>query len=46
MFHPLTRNTIIAFKSRAQVIFSLSEKTQPPGLQNLCSRNFFHYSTL
>ena len=46
MFHPLTHNTIIAFKSRAQVIFSLSEKTHPPGLQNLCSRNFFHYSTL
>jgi hypothetical protein len=27
IFHPLTQNTIIAFKSRAQAIFSLSEKT-------------------
>jgi hypothetical protein len=34
IFHPLTQNTIIAFKSRAQAIFSLSEKTHPPGLQN------------
>jgi hypothetical protein len=30
IFHPLTQNTIIAFKSRAQAIFSLSEKTTPP----------------
>jgi hypothetical protein len=36
----------IAFKSRAHAIFSLSEKIHPPGLQNLCSRIFFHYSTL
>ena len=46
IFHPLTENTIIAFKSRAQAIFILLEKTPPPGLQNLYSRNFFHYSTL
>ena len=37
---------IKAFKSRAQAIFSLLEKTHPPGLQNLSSRIFFHYSTL
>jgi hypothetical protein len=30
MFHPLTQNTIKAFKSRAQAIFSLLEKTPPP----------------
>jgi hypothetical protein len=36
----------IAFKSREQAIFSLSEKAHTPGLQNLCSGNFFHYSTL
>ena len=31
MFHPLTQNTIKAFKFRAQAIFSLLEKTpQPP----------------
>jgi hypothetical protein len=37
---------IKAFKFRAQAIFSLLEKTHPPGSQNLSSRNFFHYSTL
>ena len=49
MFHPLAQNTIKAFKSRAQAIFSLLEKTPPPpGLQNFSSRNFFiilHKST-
>jgi hypothetical protein len=30
----------------AQAIFSLLEKTHPPGLQNLSSRIFFYYSTL
>ena len=40
------QNTIRAFKFRAQAIFSLLEKTHPPGSQNLSSRNFFHYSTL
>jgi hypothetical protein len=47
MFHPLAQNTIKAFKSRAQAIFSLLE-TPPPGLQNFSSRNFFiilHKST-
>ena len=37
---------IKAFKFRAQAIFSLLEKTHPPGSQNLSSRNFFiilHY---
>jgi hypothetical protein len=29
MFHPLTQNTIKAFKFRAQAIFSLLEKTHP-----------------
>jgi hypothetical protein len=44
---PLIQNTIKAFKSRAQAIFSLLEKhSPPPGLQNLSSRIFFHYSTL
>ena len=46
IFHPLTQNTIKAFKFRAQAIFSLLEKTHPPGSQNLSSRNFFiilHY---
>jgi hypothetical protein len=28
--HPLTQNTIKAFKFRAQAIFSLLEKTPPP----------------
>ena len=37
---------IKAFKFRAQAIFSLLEKTHPPGSQNLSSRNFFHFSTL
>ena len=37
---------ITAFKFCARAIFSLLEKTHPPGSQNLCSRNFFHYSTL
>jgi hypothetical protein len=46
IFHPLTQNTIIAFKSCAQAIFSLLEKTHTPGLQNLRLRNIFHYSTL
>ena len=36
----------IAFKSREQGIFSLSEKAHTPGLQNLFSGNFFHCSTL
>jgi hypothetical protein len=46
IFHPLTQNTIKAFKSRAQAISSLFEKTHLPGLQNLSSRIFFRYSTL
>jgi hypothetical protein len=46
MFHLSTQNTIKAFKFRAQAIFSLLEKTHPPGLQNLSSRNVFHFSTL
>jgi hypothetical protein len=29
-FHPLTQNTIKAFKSRAQAVFSFLEKTPPP----------------
>jgi hypothetical protein len=37
---------IKAFKFRAQAIFSLLEKTHPPGSQNLSSTDFFHYSTL
>ena len=37
---------IKALKFRAQAIFSLLEKTHPPGSLNLSSRNFFHYSTL
>ena len=37
---------IKAFKFRAQAIFSLFEKTHPPGSQNLSSGNLFHYSTL
>jgi hypothetical protein len=32
---------INAFKFRAQAIFSLLEKTTPPGSQNLCSIIFF-----
>jgi hypothetical protein len=46
IFHQLTQNTIKAFKSRAQAIFSSLEKIRPPGLQNLSSGIFFHYSTL
>jgi hypothetical protein len=46
MFHLLTQNMIKAFKFRAQAIFSLLEKTHPPGSQILSSRIFFHYSTL
>ena len=46
MFHLSTQNMIKAFKFRAQAIFSLLEKTHRPGLQNLSSRNFFHFSTL
>ena len=46
MFHLSTQNMIKAFKFRAQAIFSLLEKTHPSGLQNLSSRNFFHFSTL
>jgi hypothetical protein len=46
MFHPLTQNTIKAFRFRAQAIFSLLEKKHPPGLHNLSSSTFFHYSTL
>ena len=46
MFHLLAQNMIKAFKFRAQAIFSLLEKTHPPGSQNLSSRIFFHYSTL
>jgi hypothetical protein len=37
---------IKAFKFRAQAIFSLLEKTHPPGSHNLSSRIFFiilHY---
>ena len=37
---------IKAFKFRAQAIFNLLEKTNPPGSQNLSSRNVFHFSTL
>ena len=46
MFHLSTQDMIKAFKFRAQAIFSLLEKTHPPGSQNLSSRNFFHCSTL
>ena len=46
MFHLSNQNMIKAFKFRAQAIFSLLEKTHPPGSQNLSSRNFFHFSTL
>ena len=46
MFHLSAQNMIKAFKFRAQAIFSLLEKTHPPGSQNLSSRNFFHFSTL
>ena len=46
MFHLSTQNMIKAFKFCAQAIFSLLEKTHPPGLENLSSRNFFHFSTL
>jgi hypothetical protein len=38
MFHLSTQNMIKAFKFRAQAIFSLLEKTPPPGSQ--------HFSTL
>jgi hypothetical protein len=37
---------IEAFKFRAQAILSLLEKKHPPGLHNLSSSIFFHYSTL
>jgi hypothetical protein len=37
---------IKAFKFRPRAIFSLLEKTHPPGLQNLSLRIFFHFSTL
>jgi hypothetical protein len=46
MFHPLTQNTIKAFKFRAEAIFSLLEKKHPLGSHNLSSSIFFHYSTL
>jgi hypothetical protein len=36
---------IKAFKFRAQAIFSLLEKKHLPGLQDLSSSTFFHYST-
>ena len=36
---------ITIFKFCARAIFSLLEKTHPPGSQNLSLRNFFHYST-
>jgi hypothetical protein len=37
IFHPLTQNTIKAFKSRTQAVFSLLEPPTPPpppGLQS------------
>jgi hypothetical protein len=37
IFTHFTQNTIKAFKYCAQEIFSLLEKTPPPGLQNLSS---------
>jgi hypothetical protein len=43
MFHPLTQNTIKAFKSRAQAIFSLLEKT-PEIESNFKSVQFFYTS--
>jgi hypothetical protein len=46
MFRLSTQNMIKAFKFRAQDIFSLLEKTHPPGSQNLSSRNFSHFSRL
>jgi hypothetical protein len=45
-FHPLTQNTIKAFKFRAQAIFSLLEKTTPPRFTKFEFEKFFHYSTL
>ena len=41
IFHPLTQNTIIAFKSRAQAIFSLSEKTHPRWFTKFVFAKFF-----
>ena len=41
-FSPI--NSKYDFKSRAQANSSLLEKTHTPGLQNLSSRHFFHYS--
>jgi hypothetical protein len=46
IFHLLTQNMITTFKFCARAIFSLLEKTHPPGSQNLSLRNLFHYSTL
>jgi hypothetical protein len=36
MFHPLTQNTIKAFKFRAQAIFSVLEKNPPPPVYTPC----------
>jgi hypothetical protein len=41
IFHPLTQNSIITFKSRAQAIFSLSEKTPPPWFTKFVFEKFF-----
>jgi hypothetical protein len=41
IFHQLTQNTIKAFKSRAQAIFSLSEKTHPPWFTKFVFEKFF-----
>jgi hypothetical protein len=40
IFHPLTQNTILAFKSRAQAIFTLSENT-PPLVYKICVREIY-----
>jgi hypothetical protein len=40
MFHPLAQNTIKAFKSRAQAIFSLLE-TPPPLVYKILVREIF-----
>jgi hypothetical protein len=46
IFHLLTQNTIKAFKSRAQTIFSLLEKTPPPPwFTKFEFEKFFHYQS-
>jgi hypothetical protein len=45
-FHPLTQNTIKAFKSSAQAIFSLLETVLPFARKFPCKRKFWYLQNL